>query len=173
MFPVPLTPRSAFLHDPFFQTSWPEFDRMHSLLVREPQETWKRFENMLPYGGYGGGFGGALEAPMESPLEQPLSTTLGEFGGVGPSLFPRRWMMPSLATGEEFLRDLDLYKERDTEVIRVRDDPDKLEVTLDTSLYKPEELNVSVSEGMVCLEGRHEERSEDGSSHTTRHFLRR
>ena len=167
MFPVPLIQRSAFLDDPFFQTSWPEFDRMRNVLFREPVDTWKRFENMLPYGGYGG----ALESPLEqqlSTLEQPLASL-----GAGPSFFPRRWMMPSLTTGEEFLRDLDLYKERDTEVIRVRDDPDKLEVTLDTSQYQPDELKVSVCEGMVCMEGKHEERSEDGSSHTTRHFLRR
>jgi Hsp20/alpha crystallin family len=165
MFSVPLTRRSTFFDDPFFQTSWPEFDRMRNVLYREPLDTWKRFEDMMPLGGYGG-FGGALEGPLEQPL-----ATMGASGM--PSFFPRRWMMPSLATGEEFLRDLDIYKERDTEVIRVRDDPDKLEVTLDTSQYRPEELKVCISEGMICMEGKHEERSEDGSRHTTRHFIRR
>ena len=164
MFSVPLTRRSTFFDDPFFQSSWPEFDRMRSYLFREPMDTWKRFEDMMPLG-YGG-MGGALEAPL---VEQPLAT----LGGGGPSFFPRRWMMPSLSIGDEFLRDMDIYRERDTEVIRVRDDPDKLEVTLDTSQYKPDELKVCVAEGMICMEGKHEEKSEDGSRHTTRHFVRR
>jgi HSP20 family molecular chaperone IbpA len=82
-------------------------------------------------------------------------------------------MMPGLTTSADLLGDLDLFRERDTEVIRVRDTDEKLEVTLDTSDYKPDELKVSVQEGMVVMEGRHEEKSEDGSRQTTRQFIRR
>ncbi|MFN9905645.1 MAG: Hsp20 family protein [bacterium] len=34
-------------------------------------------------------------------------------------------------------------------------------------------MKVSVQEGMVVMEGRHEEKSEDGSRQTTRQFIRR
>jgi HSP20 family molecular chaperone IbpA len=87
-------------------------------------------------------------------------------------MFPRRWMLPSLRSDDLF-RDMDLFKERDSEVIRVHEDADKLEVTLDTSNYRPDELRVSVQGQEICMEGRHEEKSEDGTRHMARHFIRR
>jgi len=41
-------------------------------------------------------------------------------------------------------------------VIRVKEDDAKMEVSLDTSQYRPDELNVSVSGGVVTIEGKHE-----------------
>jgi len=206
-----MTRRSFFVDDPFFQSTWSDHDRMRSLLLQEPTDIWKRFDDelrnfrcmtddilansmladmqssmpsgmptgmlpsgMLPSGMLPSGMPSgmlpmgvtALE-PAVSALEQPLVPSLGR------SVFPRRWMMPGLTTSADLLGDLDLFRERDTEVIRVRDDAEKLEVTLDTSDYKPDELKVSVQEGMVVMEGRHEEKSEDGSRQTTRQFIRR
>ena len=197
MFSVPMTRRSFFVDDPFFQSTWSDHDRMRSLLLQEPTDIWKRFDDelrnfrcmtddilansmladmqssmpsgmptgMLPSGMLPMGVT-ALE-PAIAALEQPLVPSLGR------SVFPRRWMMPGLTTSADLLGDLDLFSERDSEVIRVRDDDEKLEVTLDTSDYKPDELKVSVQEGMVVMEGRHEEKSEDGSRQTTRQFIRR
>ena len=87
-------------------------------------------------------------------------------------MFPRRWMLPSLHRSDLF-REMDLFKEKDSEVIRVKEDADKLEVSLDTSQYRPDELRVSVSGREVCVEGRHEEKSEDGARMVARQFVRR
>merc|ERR1711973_59333 len=85
-------------------------------------------------------------------------------------MFPRRWMLPSLKS--EF-KDMDLFKEKDSEVIRVKDDEKKMEVSLDTSQYRPDELNVSVFNGAITVEGKHEEKAEDGSKMVSRQFVRK
>jgi Hsp20/alpha crystallin family len=87
-------------------------------------------------------------------------------------MFPRRWMLPSLHTSNMF-REMDLFREKDSEVIRVKEDKEKLEVSLDTSQYRPDELRVSVSGRELCMEGRHEEKSEDGTRMVARQFIRR
>merc|ERR1719391_1333041 len=70
------------------------------------------------------------------------------------------WMLPSLKN--EF-KDMNLFQSKDSEVIRVKEDDNKMEVSLDTSQYRPDELSVSVSGGVVSVEGKHEEKAEDGS----------
>merc|ERR1712035_207767 len=85
-------------------------------------------------------------------------------------MFPRRWMLPSLK--HEF-KDMNLFQSKDSEVIRVKEDDKKMEVSLDTSQYRPDELSVSVSAGVVTVEGKHEEKAEDGSKMVSRHFVRK
>merc|ERR1719495_2242767 len=85
-------------------------------------------------------------------------------------MFPRRWMLPSLKA--EF-RDMDLFKEKDSEVIRVKNDDKKMEVSLDTSQYRPDELNVSIANGAVTIEGKHEEKADDGTKMVSRQFVRK
>merc|ERR1711976_494681 len=67
----------------------------------------------------------------------------------------------------------DIFKSKDTEVIRVKEDDSKLEVSLDTSQYRPDELSVSVSDGVLRVEGKHEEKAEDGSKMVSRMFSRK
>jgi len=85
-------------------------------------------------------------------------------------MFPRRWMLPSLKS--EF-KDMDLFNGKDREVIRVKDDDNKMEVSLDTSAYRPDELSVSVAGGAITVEGKHEEKAEDGSKMVSRQFIRK
>jgi HSP20 family molecular chaperone IbpA len=89
-------------------------------------------------------------------------------------MFPRRWMLPSFKPDDEQLfRDLDLFRERDGDVVRVKDEADDaLEITFDMSQYRPDELRVSVAGGMLSVEGRHEE-GEEGGKQVVRQFLRR
>merc|ERR1712154_665265 len=68
---------------------------------------------------------------------------------------------------------MELFKTKDSEVIRVKEDESKLEVSLDTSQYRPDELKVSVSEGVLVVEGKHEEKAEDGSKMVSRMFSRK
>merc|ERR1711970_1064655 len=85
-------------------------------------------------------------------------------------MFPRRWMLPSLKN--EF-KDMNLFQSKDSEVVRVKEDDNKMEVSLDTSQYRPDELSVSVSGGVVSVEGKHEEKAEDGSKMVSRQFARK
>ena len=44
---------------------------------------------------------------------------------------------------------------------------------LDIRHYKPHEVQVKIqSDGMLCIEGKHEEKSEDGKKHISRQFVR-
>merc|ERR1712024_9804 len=86
-------------------------------------------------------------------------------------MFPRRWMLPALNT--DFPANMELFKTKDSEVIRVKEDERKLEVSLDTSQYRPDELKVSVSDGVLLVEGKHEEKAEDGSKMVSRMFSRK
>merc|ERR1719402_1880596 len=84
-------------------------------------------------------------------------------------LLPRRWLMTSLFNNVQ----LDMLSNKDSEVIRVKDDDDKLEISLDTSQYRPDELIVNTGEGVISVEGKHEEKSEDGRRMVLRQFSRK
>merc|ERR1711944_142846 len=85
-------------------------------------------------------------------------------------MFPRRWMLPALNTD---LPNMDIFKDKDNEVIRVKEDESKMEVSLDTSQYRPDELKVMVNDGVLTVEGKHEEKAEDGSKMVSRMFSRK
>merc|ERR1712079_317764 len=84
----------------------------------------------------------------------------------GRYLVPRKWMMPSLWSGEESL------KLNDSSVINLVDDETKLEISLNTAGYQPSELSVNVGDGELLIEGRHEERSQTGEMMVSRQFRR-
>merc|ERR1712000_447977 len=73
--------------------------------------------------------------------------------------------------------------EANDEVIKVKDDDTKFEVTLDVSEYKPEELKVTTVNNTLAIEGKHEAQKSDenntatstasGSSHVMRQFSRK
>merc|ERR1719150_1943633 len=109
------------------------------------------------------------EAPSDTPrsMMRQDSKSRWESGWM----FPRRWMLPALNT--DFPNNMELFKTKDSEVIRVKEDESKLEVRLDTSQYRPDELSVAVSEGVLVVEGKHEEKAEDGSKMVSRSFSRK
>merc|ERR1712007_26241 len=57
-------------------------------------------------------------------------------------------------------------------MFNVDEDEAKMEVRINTSEYKPEELKVSVQSGRLLVEGKHEEKKEDGSAYVQRSFSR-
>merc|ERR1712001_393342 len=69
---------------------------------------------------------------------------------------PKQWMLPQL------LQDFHLPEMKDSLMLGLQEEKDKMEVTLDTSGYKPDELKVEIKEGELCVEGKHEERSQTG-----------
>ena len=55
----------------------------------------------------------------------------------------------------------------------MQDTETELEVSLDTSHYRPDELHVHVEHGALTVEGVHEEKSEDGKRVLRRQFKRK
>jgi HSP20 family molecular chaperone IbpA len=81
-----------------------------------------------------------------------------------PHVFPRKWMLPGLPATDRLFHSLGLYHgTKDPEVVRVLDTDEQLEVTLDMSKYRPDELSVRVEKdkGCVLVEGRHVEGKEE------------
>merc|ERR1712045_1071832 len=56
------------------------------------------------------------------------------------------------------------------EEAKVNEDESKMEVRINASEYKPEELKVSVQSGTLLVEGKHEEKKEDGSAYVMKSF---
>merc|ERR1719284_1750726 len=75
--------------------------------------------------------------------------------GSNDSLFPKDWMMKPPAPLTDNFGSM-LERKQDCSTIKHNEDDNKVEVHLDTSGYKPDELKVQV-------EGKHEERSQAGS----------
>jgi len=83
-----------------------------------------------------------------------------------PWILPRQWMIPRMM--EESLPEM-----KDVHMLGTTENDQKLEISLDTSGYKPEELKVQVKDGELCVEGKHEEKSEAGHVMVSRKFCRR
>merc|ERR1712012_1345629 len=87
--------------------------------------------------------------------------------GRMPWLMPRKWMIPQLWDEEIFSNS------RDSHLLGLQEDETEMEVSLDTTGYKPDELKVQVRDGELCVEGKHEERSEAGQVMVSRQFSKR
>merc|ERR1719228_2297465 len=101
-----------------------------------------------------------LEPGIEGGKELPKDEARSLSRQDSKARWEERWMLPSLQAP---LKQLDLFNTKDTELIRSREDDTKMEVSLDTAQYRPDELKICVENGVVCVEGRHEEKAEDGS----------
>jgi len=175
---VPLTMRDFFFDDPFFKNSWEDFEKVRERMFAESRENWKKFDEdfrnlacmsnniMLESSQDSQSLSNQMTSDNRSLMRQD-SKSRWENGWM----FPRRWMLPGLSS--DITRDLDIFKSKDNEVIRVKEDEKKMEVSLDTSQYRPDELKVSVDKGVVTVEGKHEEKAEDGSKMVSRMFSRK
>merc|ERR1712228_1032873 len=88
---------------------------------------------------------------------------------LSPWMMPRNWMMPSLFD-ENFNSLLD---KKDSNLISMKNDDRKMEISLNTTGYKPSELKVNVADGELTIEGKHEEKSEAGHTMVSKQFSRR
>jgi HSP20 family molecular chaperone IbpA len=73
----------------------------------------------------------------------------------------------------DLMKDLDIFNTEDSQVIRMKDDDEMFEVSLDTSKYRPDELSITVGDGVISVEGKHEEQSDDGRKMVSRQFSRK
>merc|ERR1712212_647008 len=171
---VPMTMRDFFFDDPFFKSSWDNFDQVRDKMFEESRDMWKKFDQDFRE------MACMSNNVMVDSSIQEDKKSLSEFKGLDRQnsltkwengwMFPRRWMLPSLKS--EF-RDMDLFKEKDSEVIRVKNDDNKMEVSLDTSQHRPDELNVSIADSAVTIQGKHGEKAEDGTKMVSRQFVRK
>jgi len=211
--------RDFFFDDPFFQSSWDDFDRVREAMFQESRDMWKKFDDdfrnmtcmsnniMLDSDNRRHESrsmerssresverkSSRQETSSSSRKEESSSSTTNTSNkdnsrsnnnnnnrDVARSdslsrwesgwMFPRRWMLPSLGSS---LDNMDLFKDKDSELIRVKQDNSSIEVSLDTSGYRPDELRVSVTNNIISIEGRHEEKSEDGNKMVSRQFNRK
>ena len=79
------------------------------------------------------------------------------------------WMVPMRNLDNQFKEFRSLFNKEEA---KVEEDNTRMEVRIDASEYKPEELKVSVQSGRLLVEGRHEEKKEDGSAYVQKSFSR-
>ena len=204
---VPITLRDYFLEDPFFKSTWTDFEKARESMLKESREMWERFEKDCVQWNAGVarrmretyGTRSMLEPAKRDTYTQTEDTDrctqtedlyTAEGAGQlqrdarngethayesvpdGSFVFPRRWMLPNLHS-REWAKEFDLFQTKDSDVIRVKEDDSKLEVSLDTSQYRPDELRVNVGNGVISVEGKHEEKSQDGHKMVSRMFSRK
>merc|ERR1711994_153021 len=131
---VPMTIRDFFFGDPFFKSSWDNFDQVREKMFDQDFRSMACMSNNVMVNSnmkqqQSTNKSVATETEDTKQLQRQNSLAKWENGWM----FPRRWMLPSLKS--EF-RDMDLFKEKDSEVIRVKNDDKKMEVSLDTSQYR-------------------------------------
>merc|ERR1711971_883832 len=174
---VPVTMRDFFFDDPFFKNSWEDFDKVKDAMFTESRDMWKKFDEDFRNMAMSNNImlespaGGAITSEEQTAAPRSLMRQDSKSRWENGWMFPRRWMLPALNT--DFSNHTDIFKSKDSEVIRVKEDENQLEVSLATSQYRPDELSVSVSDGVLAVEGKHEEKAEDGSKMVSRMFSRK
>merc|ERR1712004_543927 len=105
---------------------------------------------------------------MESRMSNALTFNTQ---GSNDSIFSKDWMIkPPAPLTDNFGSMSD--RKQDCSTIKHKEDDNKVEVHLDTSGYKPDELKVQVEGNTVRVEGKHEERSEAEAVMVSRQFVK-
>merc|ERR1712029_1022874 len=165
---APVTIRNFLNDDPFFKNTWEDFDKLTEGMFSEPRNTWKRFDQ---------DFRNQTSTSMQESSQQTFSREERKESTQENSSMtrhntnsrhengwftPQRWMMPSLNS----------RLPKSLESLKTAEDENKMEVRIDTSQYRPDELKV-VEKGVVTVEGKHEEKAEDGSNMVSRTFSKK
>eukprot|EP00088_Acartia_fossae_P045662 TRINITY_DN491_c0_g1_i1.p1 TRINITY_DN491_c0_g1~~TRINITY_DN491_c0_g1_i1.p1 ORF type:complete len:214 (+),score=67.59 TRINITY_DN491_c0_g1_i1:31-642(+) len=163
---LPVTLRDYFFHDPHF-FSWDNYDKVKDHVSKMSGDMLKSFDHHVrSMTGY---------SPMHMIDTDESATKDKEVAKTEDkqmTVFPRHWMLPSIPSLKEASQALGLYMEDDKELVRFQEDKDGFVLTLDTHMYRPSELHLTVKDGQVNISGKHEERSQDGKKVTIRQFQR-
>jgi len=144
---IPMTMRNSFFDDPFFKDTWMDIETSQKDFFEKSR---KRFEESMK----------RIESDM-------MSTNI--FDENKNPLQSSSWIFPEMFGGNSE----PVFSSKDSNQIRIVDDDTKLEISLDTTGYKPDELKVSAGQGMICVEGKHEEKSEAGQVMVSRQFSKK
>merc|ERR1712112_147644 len=141
---VPMTLRDKFMEDPFFTSSL-------SMMDKSSMKTSSSC---------------CYSSSNSSVCGEKTGNNTGLVSSWRPWMIPRQWMMPPLL-------DNSFPELSDCHLLGQEEDGTKLEISLNTVGYKPEELKVNVCKDEVRVEGRHEENNEEGKMMVRRQFVRR
>merc|ERR1711936_696380 len=159
---VPMTLRDHFLQDPFFSSSWSDMEKVREHFAKQAQIMSQCFEDSWS----------KSERSVSENAGKQNNTTLvpsDNSSGLRSLLMPRNWMMPKLF--DENMSSL--VEMKDSNLLSMKNDDTKMEISLNTSGYKPSELKVNVSDGEISIEGKHEEKSEEDHTMVSRQFSRK
>merc|ERR1712038_625638 len=159
---VPMTLRDHFLQDPFFSSSWSDMEKVREHFAKQAQIMSQSFEDSWS----------KSERSVSENAGKQNNTSLvpsDNSSGLRSLLMPRNWMMPKLFDDNMS----SLVEMKDSNLLSMKNDDTKMEISLNTSGYKPSELKVNVSDGEISIEGKHEEKSEEGHTMVSRQFSRK
>merc|ERR1712227_55930 len=164
---VPVTMRDFFFDDPFFKNSWEDFDKVRDAMFTESRDMWKKFDDdfrnmacmsnniMLEHSGSGNqpeSITNSTNNNENRSLMRQDSKSRWENGWM----FPRRWMLPALNT--DFPSNMDIFKDKDNEVIRVKEDETKMvsrmfsrKYTLPSAAKSEEVVSNLSSDGVLVI----------------------
>merc|ERR1711868_150165 len=122
---VPVTMRDFFFDDPFFKNSWEDFDKVRDAMFTESRDMWKKFDedfrNMACMSNnimLESPTSGAITSDEQTSAPRSLMRQDSKSRWENGWMFPRRWMLPALNT--DLSSHTDIFKSKDTEVIRVK-----------------------------------------------------
>merc|ERR1712168_498209 len=144
---IPMTMRDSFFDDPFFKDTWLDIENSQKNFFEKSR---KRFQDSMK------GFESSM---MSANIFDENKNPLESSSWIFPEIFGKH-------SGP-------VFSSKDSNQIRIVDDETKLEISLDTTGYKPDELKVSAGQGMICVEGKHEEKSEAGQVMVSRQFSKK
>merc|ERR1712106_819153 len=159
---VPMTLRDHFLQDPFFNSSWSDMGKAREHFSQQSQIMSKRFEDSWS----------KSESSVNKNSEKKTNSSVvpsSDSSVFGNRLMPRNWMMPTLFDE----KTTSLVEMKDSNLMSMKNDEAKMEISLNTSGYKPSELTVNVADGEITIEGKHEEKSGEGHTMVSRQFSKK
>jgi len=148
---VPISVRDPFFKDPFFSSTWDEFDKMRTDMMARSKDFWGKVDTDF--------------ANFEEQVKKSHSEMDAQMSPFRPQL--PAWAIPdSLKTTSTDLAPMSFgrqFSSQPDEVIKVKQDDTKFEVTMDVSDYKPEELKVTTVNNVLSIEGKHEHKQESSN----------
>jgi len=140
--------RDHFFHDPHFLT-WDKYEKVKDHITKMSEDTLKSLDSHL------------LNMTGYSPINMLETEDKGEKEAKGKKEeksiipFPRNWMLPSIPSLQEVKQALGLYTTGgDNELVRFQEDKDGFVLTLDTHLYRPSEIYITVKDDNVNISDR-------------------
>ena len=132
---VPMTLRDFFFADPFFKSSWDDFDQLRQEMGRESTDFWSSVEkDMRSMESRMSSMQSSSSSKFSSSSEKESSSSssssskelessskeLAPSGDYSPWFFPRRWMLPKLFSDDSMrdskMRSLNLFQNEDEQV---------------------------------------------------------
>jgi len=140
-----------------FKTAVEDFEKARERMREEAEKTWKRWEEE--------------RKTFFEESDKRFFEDMKRFdnGWMSDSMFDKSFDdMKNSVTKRK-----DVFGSDDFGKAKIDEDKNKMEVSVDTTGFKPSELSVNVCGGTICIQGKHEEKSEEGEVMVLREFSRK